>query len=254
MSRLGVLIGLIFGAGALAAQPAPQFVWEGQVDGTVVLHILADKVQVETKKGFPAQNERPQFFAPLPDSRQNARLEVREGRGQVRITQQPTAENDYTLDVTINDLQDGSSFYSIALFWDTNRGSYRNESSAKKRRASEKEVQNVTWTGRVDGDALIVCRGNVCQVTVSSSQPVANIRYHFTNSLPNEPVKVSLDGVQGKGQIQLLEQPAASNQFAAKVLIRNPSGGANDYSFTLSWMPPKPPKSKLGALPGAGKL
>ena len=97
---------------------SPQFVWEGDVDESAVLHIRGDRLEVENPRGERVQHQRYRFFHLPPDSRQQVRLEVVEGRGSVRITQQPALENDYTIAIDIDDRQEGRGHYSIALHWD----------------------------------------------------------------------------------------------------------------------------------------
>jgi hypothetical protein len=41
--------------------------------------------------------------------------------------------------------------------------------------------------------------------------------------------------VQGRGQIDLAEQPDEQNNYTAKVRIVDPQPGAGAYSFTLAW-------------------
>jgi hypothetical protein len=106
---------------SMLANSAPQLVWEGEVDGTVVLQARGKRLKVETVSGGPVQRQRFKFHERLPDSRRQVRLEVLENRGGVWISQQPTLQNGYTLRVTIEDRQDGSAFYSLRLYWD--RGS-----------------------------------------------------------------------------------------------------------------------------------
>lgn len=111
---------------------SPQFTWEGEVDGTVVISVRGNRVEVQVQQGQPVTRERYRFFAPLPDSRQDVRLSVRESRGGVRITQQPRLDNDYTLAITIQDLQDGASFYKLDAYWEADRGGFPEEQRKPK--------------------------------------------------------------------------------------------------------------------------
>lgn len=231
----GFLISVVLSAGILAAQSTPQFIWQGDVDGTSILHIHAKRLDVENRSGLPVQRQRYRFYDPLPDSRQTVRLEVREGRGNVRITDQPRLENDYTLSVTIEDVQAGSSFYSIALFWDTNRGTFSDQRDRARQSLPNTWGDSVTWTGRVNGEAVIECRRDVCRATTTRGHSVTGDRFQFSRPLPNRPVEVGLDDSRGRGEVRLLEQPGEANGYTAKILIRDSQGGASDYSFTLSW-------------------
>lgn len=230
---LPVVAGLLLGT-ALGAQEQPQFVWEGVVDGLSVLQVRGSRVQVDDRQGLPVQRQRFRFFDRLPDSRQNVRLEVREGRGRVRIIQQPRLENNYVLEVSIEDRQGGASFYSLEFFWDTGRGSFFSK-PLSPRASTNAGGDRLTWSGRVDGEAVVECRGNRCRSEVASGGPVTRERASFSRPLPGRDVIVSLDGFEGRGEVVLLEQPRRENRYAARVLIRDPKGGAADYTFTLSW-------------------
>ena len=41
--------------------------------------------------------------------------------------------------------------------------------------------------------------------------------------------------MQGRGQIEIAEQPNDQNNFTAKVRIVDPQNGADTYSFTMAW-------------------
>src|ERR1700685_1914186 len=102
----------------LSAQDRPQFVWQGQVDGTAILHLAGKRLAVQIKDGAPVERQKFHFSDALPPSGQAVRVQELEGRGYVHVIDQPSIENQYTLAVAIEDPQPGSSFYSIALYWD----------------------------------------------------------------------------------------------------------------------------------------
>src|SRR5256885_6947538 len=108
-------------ASVLSAQPErkPQMIWQGEVDDTALLYIRGKRLEVEVKGGSSVSRQRYRIYDPLPDTRQDVRLKVSEGRGNVRIVEQPRVDNRFTLALAVEDRQTGSSFYSISLFWDT---------------------------------------------------------------------------------------------------------------------------------------
>src|SRR3974390_2759945 len=99
----------------LRAQNRPQFVWQGQVDGTVILHLTAKNLAVQIQDGAPVERQMFHFYDFLPEAGQSARVEVLEGRGYVHVIDEPAIENHYALSIEIEDRQPGSSFYSIAV-------------------------------------------------------------------------------------------------------------------------------------------
>ncbi len=213
----------------LGAQDRPQFIWHGDVDGIDILYLRAKHLDVQVKEGAPVAGQQFHFYAPLPDTRQDARLEVRQGRGYVHIIDQPRIENHYTLAVSIEDRQPGVSPYSIALYWDTsNRGFERSGRTDK-----------VTWSGRVDEEALISCQDKTCSSSAGRGGPVAEEHYKFSRPLPHRDVEVTLEDQQGRGEVRLVEQPRERNNYMARVSIRDPQSGSGEYSFTLVWSRPK---------------
>jgi hypothetical protein len=217
---------LVF-ASALSAQPErkPQMIWQGEVDETALLYVRGKRLEVETKGGAPVAKQRYRIYDPLPDTRQDVRLTVSEGRGNVRIVEQPHADNRFTLALSIEDKQAGSAFYSIALYWDTGDMYDRKPGGA----------DHITWSGRVDQEVIVTCHGNQCTSEAVSGAPPMHERVKVSRPLPERDVKVSLETVEGRGEVRLVEQPGEHNGYTARVRIRDPQGGAGDYSFVLSW-------------------
>jgi hypothetical protein len=209
----------------LFAQNRPQFVWQGQVDGIVILHLRDKRLDVQVQEGSPVERQQFQFHDRLPDSQQNVRLDVLEGRGLVHIVDQPSLDNHYTLAVSIEDRQPGSSFYSIALHWDASTAILEHPGRNDK----------VAWSGRVDQEATISCRARTCVAESAKGAPVADEHFKFSRPMPNRPVEVSLQQTEGRGDIRLTEQPSERNQYTARVAIRDPQNGSGEYSFVLVW-------------------
>ncbi len=215
-----------------AAQPAPQFTWKGRVDGTVVIYLHRNSVEVEDVQGNRLPRQDFHFYAGLPDSRQEVRLEVSKNRGAVHISQQPRLENNYTAAVTIEDLQDGQGEYAFALYWKEQRGSLFDADPEFNRRP---ELEEVKWSGSVDGEAIVECRQKSCRAVTQMGARVAKERARFSRALPLEPVTLRLGDTQGRGDIRIIEQPSAQNGYTVRVLIRDRQAGAGEYAFVLAW-------------------
>jgi hypothetical protein len=212
----------------LCAQDRPQFIWQGDVDGIDVLYLRDNIVDVRIQQGAAVANERFQFFDRLPQTRQDLKLEVRQGRGYVHIIDQPRLENGYTAAISIEDRQEGRAFYSIAVYWDASNRFFEGAHSPGR-------SDQLVWLGRVDEEALISCRAKTCVSKATQGAPVAGESFKFSKALPNKDVEVALESALGRGQIRLVEQPRQSNDYTAQVSIRDPQSGSGEYSFTLSW-------------------
>lgn len=204
-------------------------VWEGQVDGIAVLYIRGNRVDVRVEEGSPVARQRVRFDSPAPASRQDIRLEVIEGRGAVRIVDQPRLENDYTTAVRIEDRQSGSSFYSLAFYWDDSDRSFGRASGGS----------GLTWSGRVDDEVIVECRRNRCQSNARRGNAVLAENYRFGRPLPDGDVQVSLENARGRGDVRLIEQPSEANGYTTRILIRDPQPGIGEYSFNLRWDEPR---------------
>jgi len=220
------LLPVLFFPCILSTQNRPQFVWQGEVDGIVVLHLLDNRLDVQVQEGAPVEHPRFQFHDRLPATRQDARLEIQEGRGYAHIIEQPRLDNHYTLAVAIEDRQPGSSHYSIGLYWDTSNNAVE---------AHAGRSDKMAWSGRVDQEATISCHAKSCFSATLSGAPVADEHFKFSRPLPGRDVQVKLEQTEGRGDIRLVEQPSERNQYTARVSIRDPQSGSGDYSFALVW-------------------
>jgi hypothetical protein len=220
-------------AGLLPAAPsAPQFVWEGAVDGIALLHIHGKRVTIETKQGEPPVVRRSRFQTALPDSNQTVQLRVVEGRGMVRVAQQPRLENDYEAVISIEDLQDGAGVYSIELRWSADRGSYDPDPKIWKTRD---EFYHLEWRGRVNGSLILECRERTCVPHPEQGSAPSQVKLKFTGPLPSRDAQVVVDETTGRGTIRILEQPSSQNGYTLRIAIRNDLPGSETQSFVLSW-------------------
>jgi hypothetical protein len=195
------------------------------VDGTAILYIHGKRLDVKIPSGAPVAKQRFQFYDGLPEVVQDARVEIRAGRGYVHVIDQPRIENSYTLAVSMEDRQTGSAPYSIAIYWDASNRAFEGSTRSDQ----------VIWSGNVDEEATISCQRNRCVSSVTAGAPVAAEHFKFSKALPNRDVEVRLEQALGRGEIHLLEQPTERNKYTARVSIRDPQAGAGEYSFALTW-------------------
>jgi hypothetical protein len=212
-----------------SAEATPQMVWQGEVNGTTFLYIHAKRLQVENKGGTPAGKPRYRFNDPLPMSSQEVRLHVGSGRDYVHIVEQPHADNNFTLTVAIEDHQPGSSFYSIALYWDAGDVFDRH---------GERGTNHLQWSGRVEEEVVVSCAADRCTSEAVRGTAVMHEHVKFARPLPTHNVAVRLEKVDGRGEVRIVEQPSEHNGYTARVRIRDPQTGIGDYAFTLAWKPP----------------
>ncbi|HEY0375455.1 MAG TPA: hypothetical protein VGC87_00695 [Pyrinomonadaceae bacterium] len=91
--------------------------WRGSVDDNVQLVIRDDQVEVRTIGGSVYENGTYNFTSPLPRRRASVSVNKISGRGEVRVLQQPTRDNDYTAIVEIRDPHGEAREYEIEVSW-----------------------------------------------------------------------------------------------------------------------------------------
>ena len=114
--------------------------WSGDVDDTATVAISGRNVHTTANAGG-IRNEHTNFRGALPRDDVQVRLDRNDGRGNVRIIQQPSARNNYTTLIRVVDKEKGRSRYSFTLNWDD-----RND-NGRDRRATEMPVTAGTVIG-----------------------------------------------------------------------------------------------------------
>src|SRR5258708_24109757 len=108
------------------------------------------------------------------------------------------------------------------------------------------QTQRATLTGRgaadrgactieviVDGAAEIDIRGDTATLRNLSGQPPQWRRFECTAPLPANPVDFRFHGIDGRGRQELIRDPR--NGGVAVVRISDPPGGADGYTFEVTW-------------------
>jgi len=85
----------------------------------------------------------------------------------------------------------------------------------------------------VDGTSDIEIRGETGTLRNVSGQPPQWRRFECTSPMPANPVNLQFHGVDGRGRQEMIRDPR--NGGAAVVRISDPSGGAEGYTFDLTW-------------------
>jgi hypothetical protein len=90
-----------------------------------------------------------------------------------------------------------------------------------------------TWTGRVDREVLIVVRGR--DVRTRGFDASLPNRARVTSALPRNSGTVLVRLNDGRGDVDVIEQPSARNGYQAVLRVRDPRGGADNYRITAYW-------------------
>ncbi|HKO15898.1 MAG TPA: hypothetical protein VJU87_06645 [Gemmatimonadaceae bacterium] len=93
------------------------------------------------------------------------------------------------------------------------------------------------WSGRVDSLARIRIQGSGAHVSLIGSAQQDLGQLHIRNALPHRDGTVSVQVASGRGDVTIAQQPTADNDYTAVVLVRDHSGGTDQYQLTALWTP-----------------
>lgn len=98
-------------------QPTGRAFWRGRVDKEVRLIIKGRNIETQLISGNPNPAGTFSFADPLPTRNVKVEVNKKEGRGKVRVLQQPSRNNDFTAIVQIYDEGGGARDYQLEIFW-----------------------------------------------------------------------------------------------------------------------------------------
>ncbi|MBC7796487.1 MAG: hypothetical protein H7Z37_06425 [Pyrinomonadaceae bacterium] len=91
--------------------------WRGSVDDEVQLTIRDNSLEVRTISGTDYGQGNTNFTSPLPNRRVNVEAAKKKGRGNVRVLQQPSRDNNFTTVIQILDKSGGAKDYDVDVYW-----------------------------------------------------------------------------------------------------------------------------------------
>jgi hypothetical protein len=95
----------------------------------------------------------------------------------------------------------------------------------------------ITWSGRVDKEAQITIRDTTVSTSTVGGAPVVVTYFAVKDRMPSRDgfVRVALD--YGRGDVDVIQQPSAKNDYAAIIRIRDHSAGKDNYQLRAFWNP-----------------
>lgn len=108
--------------------------------------------------------------------------------------------------------------------------------SRDDRRDNERRL--FVWRGIVDDDTRISMRGDRVRTQVlSGAQRRTNARVTETHNLPRRDGIVRVQLLEGRGRVQVIQQPNARNDYTTIVRVKDGQGGAGQYRFAVYFDP-----------------
>lgn len=225
----------VFGLGVFTSEATAQnwdMAWSGRVDDTVQVRVRGRSATVRTIAGRRTTGISSSFRAALPRNN-NVRVSVRkrDGRGDVRVIQQPANFNNYTAIIEIRDRDGGADNYRFELNW----GGGFDDDDFRPGNPNFSGNAEMTWQGRVDDRVQVRVRNRIATTRTIDGRAFYDARYNFRRALPSSSVFVSVDKRDGRGSVRVIEQPTRFNGYSALIEIRDSAGGSDFYSFELNW-------------------
>jgi len=93
------------------------------------------------------------------------------------------------------------------------------------------------WSGRVDSVARITIQGGGARVSIVGTQENGAGDLHVRNELPHRDGTITVQVAEGRGDVDVVQQPRAENDYTAVLRIRDHSNGADRYQLTALWTP-----------------
>ena len=91
------------------------------------------------------------------------------------------------------------------------------------------------WTGRVDKEVQITIRDTTVSTSIVGGQPVKVTYFDVKDRLPRRDGAVRVELNAGSGDVDVVQQPSASNDYAAIIRVRDPQAGFGRYDFDVNW-------------------
>jgi len=107
----------------------------------------------------------------------------------------------------------------------------------QQQRRSGGQQELFEWSGRVDREIRIQADRNNASVMQLGSNERTSGRVRALNTLPSQEGTVTVSVLEGRGQVDVVQQPSARNGYTAVIRVRDPQGGASRYRVAAYWTP-----------------
>jgi len=93
------------------------------------------------------------------------------------------------------------------------------------------------WSGRVDREVRITMHGRDARTQMAERSPFQRSRLNVETALPQRDGRVTVRVQDGRGDVDVIQQPTARNDYTTIVRVVDRSSGADNYRLTAYWMP-----------------
>jgi len=91
------------------------------------------------------------------------------------------------------------------------------------------------WAGRVDREVQIVMRGNQLSTRNVGNNETGRARSRVMMQMPRQDGEVVAQMLDGRGDVDVIQQPSQQNGYTTVIRIIDRAGGADNYRVTAYW-------------------
>jgi hypothetical protein len=121
--------------------------------------------------------------------------------------------------------------------WDNHDNGRHNGRWGNNGRNSNAPREVYRWQGRVDKEVRIQLQGGRSYIQPIGNHEVRNGNGQMLGGLPHQDGVLRVERIEGRGDIDVIQQPTASNGYQATLRVRDPSSGASRYRIIAYWQP-----------------
>lgn len=105
-------------------------------------------------------------------------------------------------------------------------------------RGANQQQELFEWAGRVDHEIRIQAgRGNAQIINMGRNERNNGGRFRSMSMLPRQDGAVTVQVLEGRGQVDVVQQPNARNGYTTVIRLRDPDGGASRYRIAAYFTP-----------------
>jgi hypothetical protein len=171
-------------------------------------------------------------------ARPPVRVALENGRGDVSVIQQPTAANAYTAIIRVFDRSTGADVYRFTTYHTPNLNMSTGRPGGILGRGRRGNVPTLHWSGDVDGAVELRWRaGGVNQRVLSgnslrnATSSISGVNGQGQQGRYSQAEQATVTVREGRGQVEVVQQPTAQNRYTTVVRITDPARGYGHYDF-----------------------
>ncbi len=92
-----------------------------------------------------------------------------------------------------------------------------------------------SWSGTVDREAIIVMRGAFLETQGDGFESFREAHFRISEALPRASGTVSIARADGRGDVEVIQQPSLFNGYTTRVRVRDRQSGADRYRLVVTW-------------------